>query len=45
MIAVVASSDAERVTAVFKQAGETVTTIGAITASGGVTYNGSLGLA
>jgi phosphoribosylformylglycinamidine cyclo-ligase len=45
MIAVVAASDAERVSAAFRQAGETVTTIGAITASGGVTYNGSLGLA
>jgi phosphoribosylformylglycinamidine cyclo-ligase len=45
MIAVVAASDAERVSAVFRKAGETVTTIGAITASGGVTYNGSLGLA
>jgi phosphoribosylformylglycinamidine cyclo-ligase len=45
MIAVVAAADADRVTAAFKQAGETVVAIGAITASGGVSYNGSLGLA
>jgi phosphoribosylformylglycinamidine cyclo-ligase len=45
MIAVVAASDAERVTAIFKQAGEAVVAIGAITAAGGVTYDGSLGLA
>ena len=30
---------------IIKQAGETVVAIGAITASGGVSYNGSLGLA
>jgi phosphoribosylformylglycinamidine cyclo-ligase len=45
MIAVVAAADADRVTSAFRQAGETVVTIGAITAAGGVTYNGSLGLA
>jgi phosphoribosylformylglycinamidine cyclo-ligase len=45
MIAVVAAADADRVTAAFKQTGETVVAIGAITASGGVSYNGSLGLA
>jgi phosphoribosylformylglycinamidine cyclo-ligase len=45
MIAVVAAADADRVTAAFKQAGETIATIGAITASGGVTYSGTLGLA
>jgi phosphoribosylformylglycinamidine cyclo-ligase len=45
MIAVAAAADADRVTAAFRQAGETVVTIGAITASAGVTYTGSLGLA
>ena len=45
MIVVVAAADADRVAAAFKQAGETVVAIGAITASGGVSYNGSLGLA
>jgi phosphoribosylformylglycinamidine cyclo-ligase len=44
MIAVAAAADANVVTAAFKQAGENVVTIGAITASGSVTYNGSLGL-
>jgi phosphoribosylformylglycinamidine cyclo-ligase len=45
MIAVVAAADADRVTAAFRQACETVVTIGAITTSGGIAYNGSLGLA
>jgi phosphoribosylformylglycinamidine cyclo-ligase len=45
MIAVVAAPDADRVTAAFQQAGEAVITIGAITASGGVNFSGSLDLA
>jgi phosphoribosylformylglycinamidine cyclo-ligase len=45
MIAVVAAADEDRVTAAFRQAGESVVPIGTITASGGVTYSGTLGLA
>jgi phosphoribosylformylglycinamidine cyclo-ligase len=45
MIAVVAAPDADRVTAAFQQAGEAVITVGAITASGGVNFSGSLDLA
>jgi phosphoribosylformylglycinamidine cyclo-ligase len=44
MIAVVAASDAERVTAIFKQAGETAVAIGEITSAAGVSYDGALDL-
>jgi phosphoribosylformylglycinamidine cyclo-ligase len=45
VIAVAAAPDADRVTAAFQQAGEAVITVGAITASGGVNFSGSLDLA
>ena len=47
MIVVCAKADAEKVTTAFKQAGETVFTLGEVTASAAeprVSYNGALGL-
>jgi len=43
MVAVVAADRAEALTALLRDAGETVTTIGAVTADPGVAYRGSLG--